>query len=135
MTALLRRVAGVASLTLALAGCGGGRDEVSPQEIVADPPGYFGEDVVVESTVSHPIDHRVWEMAGGRLFVIYDRGLDSGLAVGEPLRVVGTVQPLERAMIEGALGVNIEDHFFDEPSLDDDVALVADSVTRLERER
>jgi hypothetical protein len=50
---------------------------------------------------------------------------------GESLRVSGTVHPLDKATIENEIGVNIEDHFFDEPFLDDDVAIVADDVTRL----
>ena len=88
---------------------------------------------MLEGEVSNPIDHRVWEIADGKLFVIYDRGLDRGLEQGQRLRISGTVQPLERRTIEGELGINIEDHFFDDAFLDDDVAVVADEVTRTGR--
>lgn len=117
-------------------GCGGDSDrgrDTWPSEITAFPERFFGEDVTIESDVSNPIDHRVWEVANGRVFVIYDRGLDRGLEEGERLRVSGTVRPLERRMIEDELGIDIEDHFFDDAFLDDDVALVADDVTRLQQ--
>jgi hypothetical protein len=103
----------------------------SPSEIAASPEQFFGEEVTIESEVSNPIDHRVWEVADGRVFVIYDRGLDRGLEQGERLRVSGTVQPLARGTIEGELGVDIEDRFYGEVFLYDDVALVAHDVVRL----
>jgi hypothetical protein len=116
------------------AGCGGsGRGDVSASDIAGDPDRYLGDDVVVEGSVSNPIDHRVWEIADGRIFVIYDRGLRRGLERGDAIMISGTVRPLEQKTIEGELGINIEDHFFDEPFLQDDVALVADDVVRLER--
>jgi hypothetical protein len=116
------------------AACGGsGRGDVSASDIADDPDRYLGDDVVVEGSVSNPIDHRVWEIADGRIFVIYDRGLRRGLERGDAIRISGTVRPLEQKTIEGELGINIEDHFFDEPFLQDDVALVADDVVRLER--
>lgn len=116
------------------AACGGsGGGDVSASEIAEEPDRYVGDHVVVEGSVSNPIDHRVWEIADGRIFVIYDRGLTRGLERGDSVRVSGTVHPLERETIEGELGINIEDHFFDEPFLQDDVALVAHDVVRLER--
>jgi hypothetical protein len=120
-------------LLLAVTGCGGSGTppEASPAEIAATPERFFGEEVTIEGRVSNPIDHRVWEVADGKLFVIYDRGLDRGLREGEPLRVTGEVRPLERRVIEDELGIDIEDHFFDEPFLDDDVAVVAKDVARL----
>jgi len=125
----------VASLVLvcALAGCGAvGSGEVDVGELLGDPEGYAGETVTVESAVSNPIDHRLWEMADGRLFVVYDRGLDRGLAEGEQLRVTGAVYDFDRQTIEGELDVNIEDHFFTDDFLQDDVAFVAESVERLD---
>lgn len=115
-----------------LAGCGSRTpDDPGVGELLAEPERYAGETVTFEAAVSNPIDHRVWEMAEGRLFVIYDRGLSSGLAAGERLRVTGSVQDFDQETIEGDLGVNIEDHFFDEPFLRDDTAFVAESVERL----
>jgi hypothetical protein len=118
--------------TFVAAGCGGDDAPMtSPSEFAASPEQFFGEEVTIESEVSNPIDHRVWEVADGRVFVIYDRGLDRGLEQGERLRVSGTVQRLERGTIEGELGMDIEDHFYAEAFLDDDVVLVADDVARL----
>jgi hypothetical protein len=128
-----RRIAIIS--TLVLVGCGGDGDggpKTSPSDVVNSPERFFGEGVTLETKVSNPIDHRVWEVAGGRLFVIYDRGLERGLQNGERLLVRGTVWPLERHAIEGELGVNIEDHFFDDAFLDDDVAIVADHVSRIQ---
>jgi hypothetical protein len=90
--------------------------------------------VTIESPVSNPIDHRVWEVTDGTIFVVYDRGLDRRrLDEGELLRVSGAVWPLERLVIEDELGINIENHFFDDAFLDDDVAIVADEIARIQR--
>lgn len=134
-----RRLSQAVSLLFALAAtaavltaCGSDApDGPGVAELLAEPERYAGETVTFEAAVSNPIDHRVWEMAEGRLFVVYDRGLSSGLAVGERLRVTGSVQDFDKETIEGDLGVNIEDHFFDEPFLRDDTAFVAESVERL----
>ena len=122
----------LAATTAVLTACGSeARADPEVGELLAEPERYAGETVTFEAAVSNPIDHRVWEMADGRLFVVYDRGLSSGLAVGERLRVTGSVQDFDKETIEGDLGVNIEDHFFDEPFLRDDTAFVAESVERL----
>ena len=120
---------------LVAVGCGGGgadRPDTSASDVAGNPQAFFGDEVTIEARVSNPIDHRVWEVAEGRLFVIFDRGVDRGLEKGERLRVSGTVRPLERSVIEGELGVDIEDHFFGDAFLKDDVAIVADEVTRLQ---
>lgn len=121
-----------------LAGCGGGStaDTVSADEIGGAPKRYYvlaavGEAVTIEAQTSRRIDHRVWEMGGGRLFVIFDRGIDPAPGPGDALRVSGTVYPLQKAVIEGELGVNIEDRFFTDASLSDNVAIVADEVARI----
>ena len=134
MASAHRRTA-LLALVAVLAGCGNsdGGPEPSASAIAKSPDRFLGEEVTIESRVSNPIDHRVWEVAGHRIFVIYDRGLERGLSQGERLRMSGTVRPLERSVIEGELGINIEDHFFEQPFLDDDVALVAAEVTRLGR--
>lgn len=111
--------------------CGGDGRPTSLEDVLEHPDRFLGEQVTIESEVSRPIDHRVWEMAGGKLFVVYDRGLDRGLEEGERLRVEGTVRPFDKETIEGELGVNIEDHFFTEPFLADDTVVVAETVTRL----
>jgi hypothetical protein len=132
----------VAALVLAAlqsAGCGGGTDKGSAEdgptvsELVAEPEGYYGQETTIEAVVSRQMDHRVWEMAGGRLFAIYDRGFSQDApSPGDRLRLTGTPEPLDQARIEGELGVNIEDHFFAEPFLQDDVAFVAEDVERLD---
>jgi hypothetical protein len=124
----------VAVLAFAAVGCGGGDElptNATASDVATNPEVFFGEQVTIEAQVSNPIDHRVWEMAAGSLFVIFDRGLERGLAQGERLRVSGTVRPLERSLIEGELGIDIEDHFFAEAFLEDDVALVATDVARI----
>jgi hypothetical protein len=132
---LRSRLTIIAVSALVAVGCGGGGEggsDTSASAVAANPEAFFGDEVTIEAPVSNPIDHRVWEVAEGRLFVIFDRGLDRGLEQGERLRVSGTVRPLERSVIEGELGIDIEGHFFDDAFLEDDVALVADEVTRLQ---
>jgi hypothetical protein len=122
-------------LVALLGACGGdgGAETTAVRQIVSDPQGYYGEEVTVESTVSREIDHRVWEMADGRLFAIKDEPVDPFPRNGERLRLTGTVRPLERRTIEDELGINIEDHFFTDDFLADDVALVVETLERLER--
>lgn len=121
------------ALTIAV-GCSGEdgpRATVPAQRIIDTPQSYFGKEVTIEAEVSKQIDHRVWEMANGRLLAISDRGIDPAPRRGELLRVRGAVHPLERGRIENELGVNIEDYFFEDPFLADDVAIVAEDVSRL----
>jgi hypothetical protein len=54
-------------------GEGSSMDTVPAQEISAAPERHYGEDVAIEAEMSRRIDHRVWEMANGRLFVIFDQ--------------------------------------------------------------
>lgn len=123
------RRATIAAAVLLLAACGGG-GEPTVEEVVADPQSHFGQTLTFESRVSSPIDHRVWEMADGRLFVISDDPVQPPPEEGEVLRVTGTVRQFDKQTIEGELGVDIEDRFYDEPFLADDVVIVVDSVER-----
>jgi hypothetical protein len=125
----------VAGLVVA-AGCtsdGGSPRPAAASEIIAAPDRFLGETVTIEAEVSKQIDHRVWEMADGRLFAISDRGVDPAPSRGERLRIIGSVHRLERETIEKDLEINIEDRFFDDASLQDDVAIVTEDVTRLRR--
>lgn len=81
--------------------------------------------------MSRWIDHRVWEMKDGRVFVVYDRGAQTAPRPGDVLRVTGQIQPFDRSVLEGELGVNIEDHFYDDDFLQDDVLVVASDIERL----
>jgi hypothetical protein len=129
---MLRLLAAIVALTIGVACAGEGPGDAVPvQRIIDAPESYFGEEVTIEAEVSKQIDHRVWEMADGRLIAISDRGVDPTPRRGELLRLTGSVHPLEKGSIEDELGVNIEDHFFADPYLDDDVAIVADDVLRL----
>jgi hypothetical protein len=78
-------------------------------EIVGDPERFVGRTVVGEAAVSNPIDHRVWEMANGRLFMIEGDSAQPPPKPGQVLCVEGTVCPLRPATIEGELGIDIED--------------------------
>jgi len=119
------------------AGCGGSSGSngssgnVTVQKIASQPKTYYGDQVTIETTVSKKIDHRVWEMADGKLFVIYDPGMTHAPIPGDRLRVEGTVRPLEKSTIEGRLNVNIENHFFSDQFLSDDATIVASNVTRV----
>jgi hypothetical protein len=75
--------------------------------------------------VSNPIDHRVWEMANGRLFVIKDDSLGRAAVRGEAMRVWGVPVPFTKRAIELRRGVNIEDHFFTDDFLADDTAVIS----------
>jgi hypothetical protein len=119
----------IAAALIVLAGCGG-NGEPSVEQVVSDPETHYGESLTFESRVSNTIDHRVWEMAGGRLFLISDESVKPPPENGEVLRVTGTVRQFDKQTIEGDLGINIEDHFFHEPFLADDVAIVVDTVER-----
>lgn len=129
-----RAAGAVAFASLAiLGGCGGSDPEITPVgEITADPRRHYGDEVVVETTVSRQIDHRVWEMAHGRLFAIRDEPLHPLPTTGERLRLRGTIRPLEKQTIEAELGINIEHHFYTDPFLADDFAFVVASVERLD---
>lgn len=100
------------------------------ERIVRNPARFYAVTVRVRARVSRWIDHRVWEMAGGRLFMIKDRGVDPAPRPPERFRIIGTVYPMEPAIIEGRLGINIEDHFFADDFLDDDVAVVVRAYLR-----
>lgn len=99
--------------------------------IVGSPERFYGKTVRFETRVSRWIDHRVWEMANGRLFVIKDVGVDPAPRPPELMRVIGTVYRFTPAAIEKRAGVNVEDHFFTDDFLGDDVAVVAQAVLRV----
>lgn len=153
LTAAALTVLGIAPAAV-LAGCGGGESatngqpsaadthptptrtkvfatKVRPSVLVSKPRRYYGRRVTFLAKVSRRMDHRVWEMANGRIFAIYDPGLAQAATEGEKLRITGKVWPLRKRVIEQKVGVNIEDHFFSDGFLRDDVAVVASAAMRL----
>lgn len=123
------RRATIAAAAIVLAGCGGD-GEPTVADVVDDPQSHYGESLTFESRVSNAIDHRVWEMANGRLFVIRDESVQPPPENGEVLRITGTVRQFDKQTIEGELGIDIEGRFYDEPFLEDDVVIVVEALER-----
>ena len=125
-------LAAVVVALAAAAGAGATLDRTPVQQIIRSPEQFYGETVRFESQVSRQIDHRVWEMANGRLFLISDDPVNPPPRDGDVLRITGTVHPLTPEVIEDRLGINIEDHFFTDDFLADDVAVVVKALLRVE---
>ena len=99
--------------------------------IVRHPARYYGKAVWIQATVSKHIDHRVWEMANGRIFAIKDDSTHPAPQPGDVFRLAGRIWPLKRSVIHGRLGIPIEQHFYTDAFLRDDTVIVVHHLLRV----